>query len=142
MSPYFITFKIVLVVLILSTCACKKEESLIPNVPVNITLYVSDPAFVDLNAVTGWTYLWGGSRGILVYRRSNEEFMAYDRHCTYQPENSCGTIMMETSGFTAIDTCCGSIFLVTDGSVNSGPATLPLKQYQTDFDGTRLLIYN
>lgn len=143
MLRYFIFFKIIILIVIIGVLGCSKEESQIPNVPVNITLYVSDPEFVDLNAVTGWTYLTGGSRGILVYRKSNDEFMAYDRHCTYQPENPCGRIEMELpSSFIAIDSCCGSKFLITDGSVNAPPARQPLKQYITDFDGTRLLIYN
>ena len=143
MVRYFIFFKIIFLIIAIYISACSKEESQIPYVPVNITLYVSDPQFVNLNAVTGWTYLTGGSRGILVYRRSNDEFMAYDRHCTYQPEDPCGVIEVEQSGsFTAIDSCCGSKFLITDGSVNAGPARQPLKQYQTDYDGTRLLIYN
>lgn len=143
MLRYFISFKIIILIVIIYVSGCSKEESQIPNVPVNITLYVSDPEFVDLNAVTGWAYLTGGSRGILVYRKSNDEFMAYDRHCTYQPENPCGRIEMKpSSSFIAVDSCCGSKFLITDGSVNTSPATQPLKQYQTDFDGTRLLIYN
>ena len=129
--------------------SCKKDKkdtnkssSAIPQVAVNITLYASDPIFAkQLNVVTGYAYLSGGSRGILVYRKSNEEFMAYDRHCPYMPTNACGIIIVK-SGFDLIDTCCGSKFFITDGTVSKGPTTLPLEQYQTSFDGTKLLISN
>ena len=121
---------------------CKKEEDTVPNVAVNIYLQTTDPDFNDLNAVGGWIYLTGGSRGILVYRFSMEEFKAFDRHCTYDPSSTCGVISVDQSGIIAVDSCCNSKFLITDGSVLEGPASLPLKPYQTYFDGVSLRIYN
>ena len=42
----------------------------------------------------------------------------------------------------AIDTCSGSEWLLLDGQVLKGPASYPLKEYQTVFDGTNLTITN
>lgn len=127
--------------LILSSCK-KDRNTPVPFVNVNITLYTNDPEFVDLNSVGGWTYITGGSRGILIYRASNNSFKAYDRHCTYDSSNSCALVSVELSNITAYDDCCGSKFLITDGSVTQGPANLPLKEYQTSFDGSVLRITN
>ena len=131
-----------LAVLLTISSGCKKDEDAIPSVQVNIYIYTTDAEFADLNAVGGWIYLTGGVRGIIVYRFSQDEFMAYDRNCTYQPSESDAIIEVEQSGITAIDNSCGSKFLLTDGSVLEGPAPDILKRYETYFDGNLLRIYN
>ncbi|MBI4946277.1 MAG: hypothetical protein HY840_07745 [Bacteroidetes bacterium] len=121
---------------------CKKSNDYVPNVYVDIYLYTTDPAFSPLNAVPGYTYLSGGSKGIIVYRKSQTEFMAYDRHCTYKVSEG-NVVAVEVSGLIAKDAVCGSKFILTDGSVLSGSsASNPLKRYQISFDGTVLHIFN
>ncbi len=123
--------------------ACRRTtESAIPYAPVNFYVYTSDPEFINLNAVGGWTYVTGGSRGIIIYRFSNDEFKAYDRHCPFEPSNTCGLVSVDLNNIQASDACCGSIFSIVDGSINKGPASFPLRQYQTTFDGNRLHVYN
>jgi nitrite reductase/ring-hydroxylating ferredoxin subunit len=128
--------------LLLLVTACKKDDQGVPNVSVNLYIYTTDPNFVNLNAVGGWVYITGGSRGILVYRSSNSEFKAYDRHCPYKPEDACGRVEVDSSNIQVVDNCCGSKFIMTDGTVTQGPAGMPLKQYGTSFDGSVLHIYN
>lgn len=127
---------------LLSAVSCKKDNDTVPNISVNIVISTTDPHYNDLNAVGGWIYLNGGSRGIIVYRYSMDEFMAYDRHCTYVPLESCAIVEVDQSGIIAEDACCGSKFLLTDGSVIDGPASVPLKTYQTSFNGNDLSVYN
>lgn len=137
--------KIAIILLALSVLlwdGCKKDDGAVPNVTVNIVLSTTDQSFNDLNAVGGWIYLIGGSRGLVVYRVSIDEFMAYDRHCTYNPSESCGIVSVDQSGVIAEDPCCGSKFILTDGSVAGGPADIPLKRYSTSFDGNLLHIFN
>ena len=121
---------------------CGKEQDIVPNVNVDIYISLSDPNFIDLNPVGGWVYITGGSRGIIVYKKSTTEFMAYDRHCTYLPSNSCARVEVDKSQIMAVDSCCGSKFLLTDGSVIGPPATIPLKSFSTTFDGNTVHIYN
>jgi nitrite reductase/ring-hydroxylating ferredoxin subunit len=121
---------------------CKKEEGRIPSVNVNRYLYPSDPIFVNLNAIGGWVYISGGSRGIIVYRSSQDEFKAYDRHCTYQVESECGKVNVDINNVTLRDSCCASEFMIMDGTVSKGPAKYPLKTYFTEYDGNKLHIYN
>jgi hypothetical protein len=134
----------VLIIALIVNLSCRKDDiSGIPYVPVNLVLYASDPEFINLNPIGGWIYHQGGSRGLLIFRKSSEEILVYDRHCSYQPENSCGKITIDpTNNFLAIDTCCNSKFFLMDGSVNRGPATLPLRRYNCNFDGNRLTVYN
>lgn len=126
----------------LTACKDSNRNSNIPLVEVNFYLQINDPAYINLNTVGGWEYLSGGSRGIIVYRSSPNEFKAYDRHCTFQPTQSCALVSVDVNNITATDDCCGSTFILTDGSVTNPPAAYPLKAYQTYFDGTTLYISN
>ena len=127
--------------LLFSTCK-KDENNTVPIVPVDTYIYLSNPSFIDLNAVGGWVYITGGARGILVYRKSISEFMAYDRNCTYNSSDACAVVSVDASNIIAVDKCCNSQFSMVDGSVIQNPAVLPLKTYYTSFDGTVLHIYN
>lgn len=137
---YFVLL-LVLSTVFISACK-KKKNSVIPYFPVNIYIYPSDPNFNKLNTPGGWAYLNGGSRGIIVYRRSNEEFVAYDRHCTYDTENPCGKVSVDASQIMAKDTCCGSEFVLTDGSVVKSPASVPLQSYRVNYNGNELHVFN
>ena len=124
------------------TDSCKDEDEYIPLVRVDLIIYTNDPSFNEISVPGTWTYVNGGSRGIIIYRVSNSEFKAYDRHCTYDSRNSCALVSVDATNITATDNCCDSEFLLVDGSVIKNPASLPLKQYQTSFDGAVLRIYN
>ena len=122
--------------------SCKKDESQIPEAHLDIYIHINDPAFINLNAVGGWVYVTGGVRGIVVYRKSISEFMAYDRACTYDPNNPSEYVKVDSSQVMVKDDHCGSKLLLSDGYVVNGPASLPLKSYQTSFDGNVVHIWN
>lgn len=138
------SFKLFSFLLFVLLFGCKDEftGSNIPNVPVNIYISTQDPEFIDLTTPTGWVYVTGGSRGIIIYRINQDEFKAYDRHCTFNPTNSCAIVEMDLSNVTLSDACCGSIFSVFSGIPNQGPAVQRLREYQTAFDGTTLRVFN
>ncbi|MBL4670312.1 MAG: hypothetical protein JKY30_13765 [Flavobacteriales bacterium] len=132
-----------IIIISLSFFSCSKDKnSNIPLVRVDITIHTNDPAFNTISVPGTWMYVNGGSRGLIIYRISNEEFKAYDRHCTYDSNNSCALVSVDATNITGLDDCCGSTFILTDGGVTKGPATLPLKQYNTSFDGAVLRIFN
>lgn len=123
--------------------SCERgNQSGIPYVPVNYQLTVSNPEFAPLQAVGGWLYIGGGSKGIIVYRFSPDEFRAYDRHCTYQIEEEC-RVSVDNTDITAVDSeCCLSKFLLVDGAPIEGSAAIGLQQYNTHYDGNTLVITN
>lgn len=122
--------------------SCEKGNSSgIPYAYVDIYININEPAFFNLSAVGGFEYINGGSQGIVLYRKSNDEIVAFDRHCTFNVEQNCRVAVDSTFIFLH-DTCCNSSFFLMDGTVNQGPATLPLKFYNVDFDGSNLHIYN
>ncbi|MCB0769011.1 MAG: hypothetical protein KDC00_01240 [Flavobacteriales bacterium] len=123
--------------------SCKKERpSGVPLSPLDISINVNNPSYADIAVPGGWIYLSGGSMGLIVYRSGIDEFVAMDRHCPYRTAELC-RVFVDDSEIIATDTaCCGSRFLVTDGSVVEGPAALGLQRYNTTFNGTTLRIYN
>ncbi|MGL4597988.1 MAG: hypothetical protein ACRCYO_10680 [Bacteroidia bacterium] len=124
--------------------SCKKEKQQgVPYVYVNKTIYVTDPQYINLATVGGWVYLDGhGLRGLLLYRKSQNEIIAYDRACPVDAENPDERVRVDSSNVIVEDGNCGSKFLLSDGSTIQNPALVPLKMYRTSFDGTTLVIFN
>ncbi|MCI5058988.1 MAG: hypothetical protein MRY83_22935 [Flavobacteriales bacterium] len=123
--------------------SCNKDDiDAIPLVAVDLTLFLNDPEYINLSTVTGWEYIQGGSMGIIVYRSSIDEFVAFERHSPVDPQNACAVIV-DSASFLIADPCSDATFLLLDGSVVSGSNAQPLKQYQTYFDGFDVLrIFN
>jgi nitrite reductase/ring-hydroxylating ferredoxin subunit len=121
------------------SCDEESEETTIPYVYVNFTIY---PNTLDFIPDGGWVYVTGGYKGIIIYRPLHEEFLAYERACPYDPLEEEARLEVESSGIIAVDKNCGSRFLLTDGSPVEGPARRSLKQYRTRYDGYSLTVTN
>ncbi len=122
--------------------SCSKDQTgTIPYVYVNFYIQPNSTLYQKLTTIGGWEYITGGYNGIVVYRASQDEFVAFDRACPYDYKNGC-RIVVETSFTTTIDSCCGSRFLLNDGSPFKGPASVSLKQYKTSYDGNSLHVSN
>lgn len=122
--------------------SCSKDESeTIPYVYVNFLIEPNNTLYYKLNVIGGWEYLIGGYNGIVVFRLSQDEFVAYDRACPYDYKNGC-RVDVESSNVTLIDSCCNSHFIYTDGSPYQGPVHVSLKYYKTSYDGNYLRITN
>jgi len=123
--------------------ACKKDvKNPIPDVYVNFYMNISSTLYLELSSVGGYVNVTGGYKGITVYRLSTEEFLAFERACPYDWETDSAIVEMEPSGLVLKCHSCESEFLIIDGSVISGPATISLKQYNASYDGQMLHIYN
>lgn len=126
---------------------CKKEninEQLgIPFVNVSRYIFLNDPLYTSLNPIGGFAFIDGGSRGIVVYHRSFDEFVAFDRHCTWQTSEGC-QIQPDTATTVILNCpCCSSRFSIVDGTVLTGPAINSLLQYRAQMSSPGTLhIYN
>jgi len=129
--------------LVPSSCN-KDDQPQIPAAYVNIYIKPNSTEYLELNSVGGWVYLTASSpsRGIIVFRRAPDEFMAYERTCPYDPDKACARVEVEVSGTTAIDSCCMSRYILHDGTPFDGPSNIALKQYYTHWDGLTLHIYS
>lgn len=135
--------KLVLIFLLVPLLVtCKREQQVVPNVPVNIVLYLNDPQNISLTTIGGWQYVSGGNRGIVVHRKSQTEFIAFDRTCPYKPDETNSQVSVDSSNVLLEDRSCGSKFLLSDGSAIQSPAIVPLRTYTTSFDGNVIRIVN
>jgi nitrite reductase/ring-hydroxylating ferredoxin subunit len=123
---------------------CTKNQNIVPYVYVDQYINISLPSYSSLNAIGGWVYITGGSKGIIVYRQSYDQFSAYDRHCTYEANNPCGKASVDSSNSFVECSCDGSQYQLYDGLVIQGPAAYSLKPYNTTFDpmSNQLHIFN
>ena len=118
---------------------CRKKEELVPNVYVNFTLFLSDPEFADLQTIGNFVFVTGGVSGIVIYRYSQTEFTAYDRCCTYKPNDRCAVLPDSSNSLFLKCPCCGSQFSIIDGTVQSGPAERALTSYSAYYDQNNTL---
>ncbi len=127
--------------------SCKKKaknaaENPVPSVPVDITVYPNDPFYSKLQAIGGWVYNIGGYNGIIIYRKSEQEFVAIERTSSHLPDNPKAKVYVMKDNFTLIDSVSGSKWRIFDGTVTNGPAEWPLRLYGTTYDGDKLRIRN
>lgn len=138
----FSLFLVIALISSISSCDEKIQHDTIPYVPFYAQIDVNSTEYIDLNTIGGWVYLTGGYKGILVYRISNEQFVAFERACPYDPTHNESRISMDKNNITCSCNICESEFIILDGSVSKGPSTLPLMALYTYYDGYTLRINN
>jgi len=130
---------------IVGTNSCKKDyTSVVPYVVVNENFNPTN--YIELNISGGSVYIPNaGYGGLIIFRDlvdSSNPFLAFDATCTYEVSS---LIRVKADG-NGIATCpkCGSQFILFggNGSPVKGPASEPLKQYRTSFDGGRIVVRN
>jgi len=123
--------------------SCKQKQIDLPYAYVNRNYSIYDPAFSSLQAIGGSAFIeYEGVSGIIVYRKSLEEIVAYEANCTYQPDDLCGVRITEFNNEAIDSTCCGSKFQLYDGSPIEGPASLALYKYKVIFNTDDFTITN
>jgi hypothetical protein len=84
----------------------------------------------SLQSTGGYLYLNSiGVRGVILYRKSENVFLAFERNCSYRPNEACATVDVDVSTLFMIDPCCGSSFNF-EGDPIGGAAWRPLRQYE------------
>ena len=133
--------KLLCLTLVLSQISCGDDNNYIPETYVNFSILASEIGGVGNGIYTSSIY---GVNGIIIYHKDINQYIAYERTCSYDPSESCAIVDMNDiyNPTLLVDSCCGSKFLIEDGTAFDGPALLPLKQYQTNFDGVYINVFN
>lgn len=117
---------------VLQSCEKSDDDDLLSTGKSNqtgdneISVDLNDTANSSLQTVGGFIQL--SESNIILINTGNNEFVALSSLCTHQ---SC-TVTYSSSANTLPCPCHGSVFNI-DGSVNTGPASSPLKLYDTEF---------
>ena len=146
----------------LSGCKPYPENPNRPVLPTPIIIYPNTYQYYDLNFVSGWLYITSEvestSRGIIVYRQSDTEFLAYDRMPPNEPD-ACTDSQGNTTRLVVdfpfvVDLCNNAYYNILNGQLivrepdmipdfpTDGKMIYPLIQYHTTFDGSKLVISN
>jgi Rieske Fe-S protein len=123
-----------------TNCTITKAQA----TPVNLIILAGSGQFFPISTIGGYTYVSGyGIKGIVIYRLSQNQFIALERSCTKDGCDVSKAMVWTQAGNTSVrDSVCGSSFMLSDGSILTGPATIPLYQYHTSWDGNQLHVYN
>ena len=81
-----------------------------------------------------------GVRGVIIYHESGDNYYAYERNCSYEPNGACATVEVHSSGLYMIDNCCGSIFSFPNAFPTREPARSALRIYESSLQGRTLTI--
>ena len=143
MSKAFSTFIIFAAISLLVISSCEKEaKSPIPDVPVSFQGYLSQPDFAPLTSINNTVKVanYGYRRhGVLVYRYTEDTFYAFDATCP-RDLNDGSVVISNDNPWEAVCPICKTVYsLMNYGSTSNG---LPLKRYQTSFNGTVVSVYN
>jgi len=124
-----------------SGCKRDDDDDAIPFLPfADVYINLSNPQYFPLQQVGNYVYLNSeGVKGIILYRASASEFRAFERNCSFTPNDACSTVEVDGTGLRLIDACCGSVFNF-EGEPISGPAWRPLRQYRAEFGGAEVVI--
>jgi len=153
-SKYFRPLILLFAIGLVLQVSCNKgddPQTDIPYAHINVVINPNSTLYQELNTVGGWMYYqWVNepSRGLIIYRMTQDEFKAYERT---PPVNSNGCCDVGSGFCTALlvddyfpfvqDTCSDLSYQILDGSPMA-PATISLKQYMTVYDGLNLYITN
>jgi nitrite reductase/ring-hydroxylating ferredoxin subunit len=129
--------------LFISICtSCAKEQNLIPDFPVNFNMPLTDPRLSRLSSAGGAVSFSGyGVAGIIIYRRADNAYVAYDRCSTVNPDQK-NAVEIDDPNLTATDRISGAKYSLYDGSPVKAPATTSLKRYSVTIAGNTLQVTN
>jgi hypothetical protein len=129
------------IALALLSCSEDQSDDAIPYQPFSdIVINLDLPEYVALRSDGNSVYNNdGGVRGIIIHRVNANTFYAFERNCSYHPNDACATVGIDGSNLYLSDSCCGSMFNF-NGEPIGGPAWRPLRRYQTYANGSQLRI--
>lgn len=126
----------------LIAAGCGKIRNQVTDVPVNLSLPLTDPRLLALSSTGGAVVIGGyGVAGLILYRTISGDYKAYDRCSTVNPENRCA-VVLDNPTFTVTDKCTGAKYLLEDGSPAKAPAAVALKEYSVFISGNNLQVTN
>ena len=124
-----------------TSCGSDMSDDAIPYVPFDeVVINLNLPTYNRIRVDGGYVYIEGGVRGLILYRQNATTYLAFERNCSFRPNEACATVEVHSSSLYMIDACCNSTFAFPSGEPNSGQAWRPLMQYRTSLKGTELTI--
>ena len=130
-----------ILVFFLTSSGCRQRSHPVPDIPFNINVDINLPTYSALQSIGSSAYIdLAGVKGIVVYRRSMDEFVAFDRMSTAAGGDTCDPLYVDPDNLLILkDPCTASSFSLFDGSLITGPAEWGLRAYRVMFNGSNIL---
>ena len=140
-SRYILSALLLLFAVMFPACKPDDSDDSIPFVPFpDIVVNLSLPEYFQLQSTGTYKVInEGGVKGIILYHHASGEFYAFERNCSYHPNDACSTVGVDVTGVRMTDSCCGSFFDF-DGNPIGGPAWRPLRRYVTIVQASEVII--
>ncbi len=122
---------IVILFIFISLLSCTKDSlNRIPEAFVNYRITIQEFNMKNKNGLLVVEKMNNtGVAGLLIYRRADNAFVAFDRCSSVNPQSRCA-VVPDDPNLTATDPCSGAKFSLFDGSAVKAPAKRPLKEYR------------
>jgi nitrite reductase/ring-hydroxylating ferredoxin subunit len=152
-----IRYFFILAAISIMTVSCNRNKNdVIPDVPVDFTINLNDPEFVNLTTLFGSVYInsstnnWGinsagyNGNGIIVFA-GPDEFYAYDRTCPhdYAVNNINARVYIDDQIYAECPSCKTKYALTNFGTpISDTIGRYPLKNYRTSLNGNYVTVWN
>ncbi|HQS06126.1 MAG: hypothetical protein B7X86_07920 [Sphingobacteriales bacterium 17-39-43] len=132
---------IVLISIILLSCT-KDGLDRIPEAYVNYRITIQEFNIKNKNGLLLVNKMDNtGVAGLIIYRRADNAYVAFDRCSSVNPQNRCA-VVPDDPNLTATDPCSGAKFSLFDGSPVKAPAKRPLKEYKVIISNFEISVLN
>lgn len=134
---------ILIVLISLSLLSCTKDGlDRIPEAYVNYRITIQEFNIKNKNGLLLVNKMDNtGVAGLIIYRRADNAYVAFDRCSSVNPQNRCA-IVPDDPNLTATDPCSGAKFSLFDGSPVKAPAKRPLKEYKVIISNFEISVLN
>jgi len=134
--------KIVVLLILSLTFSCSDTNddpnNILPNFPVNQTIFLNNPEFINLQVVGGWAYSQGGISGIIIYHSGINSYTAWERSAPHLTPQTCSKMTVKNS-IIMVCSCDGSEFQILDGAPMTDGINIAARQYRTVLIGGNTL---
>jgi nitrite reductase/ring-hydroxylating ferredoxin subunit len=128
--------KTLVIAIFLAIAFSTQAQVAFPEIIVNL----SYPQYQSLKMDGGYKYIEGGMHGIILYRSSENNYIAFERACPHHPYDENATVDVDMSGLYMVDHACKSNFSFPDGNPTAGPARRAMWIYRVSIVGNTLTI--
>lgn len=130
---------LILMIISLTFLGCEPQiDDQIPFAFVEIDINLNNAEYFDLQLNSGYVYILGGVRGIIVYRENENTYRAFERNSPVDPLGACSIVDVDSSGLFMVDHCHGVFFDFHGMPISGG--SFPLRQYSVILDQNWLYI--
>lgn len=116
----------------------KDDFDILPDIPVNETIFLNNPEFIDLQVVGGWAYSQGGISGIIIYHSGINNYIAFERSAPHLSPQTCSRMSVKNSIIMKCS-CDDSEFNILNGAPLTDGVNYPARQYRAVLVGGNTL---